>query len=445
MRQVWGVLRKSGWPQAGLALCMAVGFLSAPLNSAQAGGLCPTEDCQEWWLTQDFNWTQKEYLLNTWYTNNIVNDLYGRLFVQDLLTQHVRPALMQMTGQLVAAQVEMTGAVGAMLDGQVANRTQLALQTLQAQSLSAYTPSEGLCRLGTGVRSLATSEEKSRQTAIALAEMGQARQLGTRGGSADLGPLMDRRARIKQFARLYCDPGDNNGDLKPVCQTFGNNGKETRSVPARFNKDINFARTLDGPRTLDLDFTDGALTADEEDLLALSANLYGHDVFSRLPAIMTSAAAGRGDNKPLFLNIRQLVGMRNVAQNSFNTLAAMRAKGGTGATAYLNSVLQEMGFSDAEAKHYMAGNAASPSYYAQMEILTKKLYQNPNFITHLMDKPANVDRQTAAMAAFGLMQDRDIYQSLQRQEMMMSLLLEMKVRREQAEVERKLKMLGMVK
>ena len=66
-----------------------------------------------------------------------------------------------------------------------------------------------------------------------------------------------------------------------------------------------------------------------------------------------------------------------------------------------------------------------------MEVLTKKLYQNPSFYTELYDKPANVERKRVALQAIDLMQKRDIYQSLLRSESILSLMLETDVMAEQ--------------
>jgi hypothetical protein len=48
-----------------------------------------------------------------------------------------------------------------------------------------------------------------------------------------------------------------------------------------------------------------------------------------------------------------------------------------------------------------------------------------------MESNPNVARQQTAMEAIALMQDRDIYESLRRSEMVLSTLLEMYVSREQ--------------
>jgi len=66
-----------------------------------------------------------------------------------------------------------------------------------------------------------------------------------------------------------------------------------------------------------------------------------------------------------------------------------------------------------------------------MELLTRKIYQSPEFYANLMESPANISRQQTAMEAIALMQDRDIYNSLRRSEMVLSSLLEMYINVEQ--------------
>ena len=70
-----------------------------------------------------------------------------------------------------------------------------------------------------------------------------------------------------------------------------------------------------------------------------------------------------------------------------------------------------------------------------MEVLTKKVYQKPDFYTNLYDTPANVDRKEVAMQAIGLMQKFDIFKSYLRNEASLSVLLEMEVVTLQNEVE----------
>ena len=91
----------------------------------------------------------------------------------------------------------------------------------------------------------------------------------------------------------------------------------------------------------------------------------------------------------------------------------------------MQNVIKGLGLTDTTEINNLIGE--NPSYDTQMEILTKRLYQDPKFYVNLYDTPANVKRQKTAMKAVSLMQDRDMYESLQRSEMLMSVLLEMKL------------------
>jgi hypothetical protein len=94
--------------------------------------------------------------------------------------------------------------------------------------------------------------------------------------------------------------------------------------------------------------------------------------------------------------------------------------------------MKELGITEQEEIEKILGK--KPSYFAQMEVLTKKLYQNPVFYTELYDKPANVARKGAALQAIGLMQDRDLYNSLLRSEAVLSVLLETMLMKEQEKI-----------
>ena len=126
--------------------------------------------------------------------------------------------------------------------------------------------------------------------------------------------------------------------------------------------------------------------------------------------------------------MRALVAKRSVAENSFHALTALKSEGTDGSKEYLMAILKELGIStdpgpDGESDaEKMLGK--KPSYYAQMNVLGKKIYQDPDFYTNLYDKPANVERKQVAMQAIGLMQKFDLFKSYLRQEASLSVLLE---------------------
>jgi len=97
--------------------------------------------------------------------------------------------------------------------------------------------------------------------------------------------------------------------------------------------------------------------------------------------------------------------------------------------AYMKALLREFGIDDTDGDGSTDNEidqilGERPSYYAQMEVLTKKIYQHPNFFTNLYDKPTNVKRIGASIDAIALMHLRDRYESMLRREMIDAVLVE---------------------
>jgi len=349
--------------------------------------------------------------------------------VTDYFLDTILPAMMMLTEQLSAVAMQQMMIFGSFLDAKHQLETQRIFQQLAARAHKDYHPSEGLCTIGTATRSLAAANRNSDLTAITLAARTLDRQLGNVNSSASEGPFEDMESRVAQFRTTYCDPNDNNGSLPQICQG---------SPQARRNKDINFTRTIGAPLTLDINFANnGAPTPDEQDVFALASNLYGHTVFSNIDAAKLTSAG----NQQLYLDLRSVAAKRGIAQMSFNAMAGMKAAGsavgdaGGNTAQYLRPVLEELNMSDADITSILGAN---PSYYAQMEIITKKLLQRPDFYLDLYDKPANVVRKGVAIKALGLMQERDMLKSDLRSEAILSLILEMGLIKEQEELEDKI-------
>jgi hypothetical protein len=230
------------------------------------------------------------------------------------------------------------------------------------------------------------------------------------------GPKEDFEGRVEQFRRVYCEAKDDNNNLGSVC---GSGVTQLRK-----NKDVDYTRTLANPETLDLDFSDATLTPDEEDILALSSNLYSHDVFVQTPA---AKLKDKEAHQEIFFDQRSLIAQRSVAAHSFQAIAAMKTKGVIDAepTKYLQSVLEGVGIPNADALKIIGDN---PSYYQQMGVITKAMFQRPEFYVGLYERPANVARKSVALQAIALMQKRDIFKSALRSEAITSLILELELR-----------------
>lgn len=341
---------------------------------------------------------------------------HRRWITENVFAKGILPALMLFTEQISAMAMNQVVTIGMFLDAKHQLETQRLFQELTAQAHKDYHPSEGMCTFGTTVRSLAASDRNTDLAAIAISNRARHRELLSGSTLAGNSNTSDFLSRVEKFRRVYCNKGDNGMGLELLCPNA--------SATERTNNDIDYTVLIDSPLTLNLDMTTGSASPDIEDVLALAANLYAHTLPPTIPqAIMTDE---QGEPNPQavnhYMNIRAIAAKRSVATNSFAAIASMKTRGQTEVQPYLYALIKEMGVSNtAEIQKYLGER---PSYYAQMEVLTKKLYQNPMFYTDLYDKPANVGRKAVAMQAIALMQKRDIYRSALRTEAILSVMAE---------------------
>lgn len=354
------------------------------------------------------------------------NGSYLQWFSDDFYQGKVLPALQAFTKQMTSIAMQQAVIIGTFFDAKQQLETQRLYQELQVQAHKDYQPSHDFCTFGTNVRSLAASEELSHFNALALSNRQMSRHLGTRGEASATGDRADKIARWDLFANTYCNKYDNGWISTSPDHTglpFCNAPTSSPEDASRHNIDIDYTRLIEHPRTLEVTFSDedSAPTPNEVDIMAMGNNLFGHHVLSRKlsGADLTSTSGQR-----TYLQLRSVAARRNVAENSFNAIVGLKSSGTykdeIKTREFLAAILKELGLEDAEIYQMMGNN---PSYYAQLEILAKKLYQSPDFFAGLYDKPTNVERKSVALKAIDLMLDRAIYESQMRQEMAMSVLL----------------------
>lgn len=347
-------------------------------------------------------------------------------------------ALAMMTEQLSAVMMQQAHIVGAFFDAKIQLESQRKMQELMARAHKDYHPSEQICRFGTFVKSLAHSERAFELDMRALNRALLNQALAVQDDSSADGARGDFLNRMEQFRTKYCNPRDNNDSLDLMCPALVG---ATPAQRERFNKDIDYFRTVDSRLTLDANFADNTITNEEEDIFALAQNLYLPDAFDSVidEDVRESARS--------HYNTRSYAAKMAAAQNSFINIVGMKTSAPPGLATpavgawppnivpppvvtyaedtgwtFMKAFLREFGtLTDPEIHAYLGER---PSYFAQMEVLTKKIYQSPNFFTNLYDKPVNVDRMGAAIDAIGLMNMRDRFDSSLRREMLTSLLVE---------------------
>ncbi len=342
------------------------------------------------------------------------NDPLSSMVIDPLLYWWVG-GLQKMAQQFTANMAAQVETIGMFLDAKHQLEVQSWFQEKVAEAHKDYQVSEQMCTFGTFSRDLAATQRSADFTKTVLSTEVMQRELGA-GDTKAITKGAESLSRIDTYRKKFCEPKDNGKGLDLLCPS--------PPAPERRNLDIDYTRTIDQPKSLKIDMTDATTTPDEEAVFALIDNLFAHEPLPRIPS----------DNLELrkyqyhYMNLRSIVAMRGIARNSFANIIALKTASPAqtqGSAPYLKALMVQFGLLPEEIEKLIGEN---PSYYAQMEILTKTIYQDPIFYTNLYDKPANVDRIRAAMKAIKLMQDRDINAALQRREMLMSMLLELRLR-----------------
>lgn len=366
-------------------------------------------------------------------------------FIRDFVIK----GLAEMTEYLSNFGMYQVEIVGALLDAKNQVETTRLFWQLAAEAHRDYHPSDDFCWYGTNSRSMVASETRGRYNALALAEWGLARQLGNANVNAARGSEQDQEGRWQQFAQTFCDTKDNNwveagSGLDLACDHDGAAGGATGATDKkRMNIDVDYTRAVDMARTIEFNLSDGTLQDGDADILAMASNLYGHEVLSRN---LSRMRMDNLDSQNLYFALRSVAAKRSVAQNTFNAIVGMKSSGtsdtGTGASVntreFLAAAIKDLVPPGTSNSDIIAMIGENPSYYAQLEVLGKKIYENPDYFANLYDTRANVARKRVAMKAVGLLLDRALYESEIRQELVMSVLLSSRMRDQYRKLNREL-------
>ena len=302
----------------------------------------------------------------------------------------------------------------ALMNAQENLNTLQSAKAKQAASLINARGSNQVCRMATLSRSLAKADLASAGQQRAISDVFLNRDLGKEGSlhvdSSGVNLTSGMVARLELFKTQYCDKKAENTSLNSFCDV---------NIDTALNRDIDFTRTVDVPLTVDADFLDSeTATGDEPALIA-----FGENIFPSLPIGHKNNVNETG-NKDNYMKSRSLLAARNVARNSYAAVVAEKTKTEGGVAPHAIALLKTMMFDPDEAVKLIG---EKPSYFAQMEMLTKTIFQTPAFVKNLMENPANVKRTRVAIRAIDLQQNADLLESMYRREMLLATYLEQKI------------------
>ena len=349
--------------------------------------------------------------------------------VNDFFIQWVLPSMRAMASQLTVVGMEQVTTFGAFLDAKHQLETQRTFDVLAAQAHKDYRSSMDMCTYGTAAKDgLGGGSRVSELVHVTLSKFAQDRQTGNLNGAAAEGRAAEKVYRLELFKRLYCNPHDDSDGYSVICPGGGNN--------QRWQRDIDFGSVIGQPGTVNVDFLSvnpvsnpmpAALSADEEDVLAIARNLFAHDVFERLGQSVLASNLVEDE----YFAARSVIAKRSVAFNSFAAYVGLKAA--SGEDDYLRPIMMQN-----KTTRNQAGAIIGSSFYGRLKDLSQKMYQDPEFYSQLYDSPANVMRKGVAMQAIALMVDRTAYKSELRTEALLAVLLEMELLRYQQAVQNRI-------
>ena len=368
-------------------------------------------------------------------------DPLGEESLQDYITKKMLPPILQSI-KLLAPPITGATLLQPALEGNLRN-AQLGTRVLDQRNAASADillngqVSNQVCRIASVAQSLGASDLYARTVQMSVSDTARDRALMRMGmssgftdakrleGNSQIGQAADNAGRWDLYRRSFCNKNDPN--VKEIC---------LNTDPAMNDRDINFANATSYYKQIDINIapvtgshqnSTNFGSKDFDAVMALSNNLYAHDLS------FTADDVGR-NNAERLMGLRSTLAMRNVVQNSYSAFVAARASGVGGNSNSMKALMAELkGEQSLDVEADIFG--ARPSYEAQMDALSRKLYQTDAFYKNLMENPANVKRQQVAMQAVDLMNKHDIAQSLERTEMLMALWLEVKLRKKQAQIE----------
>ncbi len=334
------------------------------------------------------------------YVRDFFTDVRNDYFLEELVNDFVAPALKKKTQQISQNDQQESNAQGAIVDATLANEQAIDVGVTQAETAIDYAAHPFIGQMATYARGLALSSERMRQSQLLRGDAGTAELLAASGTLTAKGGGAVEDWRLKNLKDIYIDPDQQGGYLRKLVQ-----GSD------RVNRDLDVARSLLGRQTLDINFEDTTLTDDERDFLALKENL------ASSTAMDTSRMRDLAANDAMLTDVPELLSMtarRSIIDRTINTMAGMRARGSDVSAPEMQALLRQLGYGDDAPE--MKDVAGQASYEAHMDILTRRVFQNPNMYVNLIANPVALRRILVAQNAVRNMQQFDMYATTTRSE-----------------------------
>ena len=276
---------------------------------------------------------------------------FGVSVPADLINKGWINGVREFTNQAVTTVINKSASIGGFFDAKNNVDALRAQQEKTAAAANKSMPSEQVCRFGTMSLGLAASDSLAKANRASLMQVMATRDFGKANTVYSQDPTGQTLARLKQFRTQYCNTEDSNDALSEFC-------KASKTSDVNLNRDIDYTSAIDAPSTLKFNLN-GQSGGDEQAILDMADNLFPPQPVNEVQ---------NADYLNNSIEYRSLQSIRNVAKNSFAAIVAEKASGSPNSGSYMPKLLKTFGVSEDNAKRMIGEN---PSYYAQMEVLTK--------------------------------------------------------------------------
>ncbi|MEZ0225638.1 MAG: hypothetical protein ACAH83_13865 [Alphaproteobacteria bacterium] len=348
---------------------------------------------------------QEESLIDEKLTQEATYEMEKRLWefdsnirtgLSDLWQNRWLPAMMDMTRQLSAVQVDQTRALGTMADAEQMEETLGLKQRTQVDAFRRYQPNEMVCQVDSLMRSntpcnaaQGCGPNKAYRMARAMtggyAKEDQLHRGNFVGTPAATGTATDQLSRWEEYIQFFCDPARG----AQGC------GVTPGTLPGRH---VDLAGLLWGDKqTIDM-----SQPTERRVVTAVQRYLISPSTPDPVPPTAVTAPDGQAE----LLHRRTMDARYNTIYNVVAQMVSERASGS---------------FIDVSAIRLAAGltpgdttlPAEGASYRELMEAMTRDRFHNPEYIVRMVNSPEEVVREQGAINALKMQQMNDMYKRLE--------------------------------
>ncbi len=341
--------------------------------------------------------------LETW----MLNDFWGR--PGDNRTDTMREHLKSMTEQLSSVGISLPQMFGAFEDAKLMLETKDDLNEIKYNSVQNNKPSPQLCEMASVSQGMIASRENRKLFQKTLVKGAQDNQLAKTGTAASGGPKQAadvRRAKVCDHA----SPTDNANGAYQLCPD---------PAPDTLQGCDTDIACISNAGTLPFDPDGASMDGKTGAAQAFMNNVFGPDA---MPT-MSAEALNTPIQQLTYLDKRSLAAKRSVAQYCFAHVLSQKAQGSTEGVAQMRAVLEKKGIPPEIAEARISENASESE---RLEMMTKDMFDS-QFFVDTIGREADIKRKQAAVQQTSLLLRREMLASQTCNELMTSIIVELKV------------------